>query len=470
MSLVLLALILLSFPPLALSQAEYRIYEKHPRLLLEERQINRLRKDVERESARWRQLNKLIENDAAFPEEPLVQAIRFQAALDQAAGEEAKQWVLQRSISAEGFTNADELRLAAIVFDWCYELFSADERETAARALGKAARSTLSSPSAAIDSLRSAVLAAASAAGDWDGSEPALKTFFERHWEPEILPALLRGELTDRGFALIAVMEICHVIRRNLERDLWREAMEVFEPLARLQMLGYYPQPLETEEGLFRWPALPSTVELDLVRESTLRRIGEMLLVAYETTWGDYPFLQGWLRHDAFSLNTPLGAPYEFLWVNPYLPGLSYFSAPIFAHDELGGRLFARAGWQDEDLWVGYLDGEMQIFADGERHIIRREDQQPPLILSDTAVVFGSLPLSFRLKMPEGRRIFIVGLGDGQPYRVKINRSRFEIHEAGRGGILLLENDPEEKKPLLNFKKRIRIEVRPAPKDGPSLK
>ena len=468
----LLTLILL-LPLSAWAQADYRIYEQHPRLFLQQRQLSRLRKDVERQSTRWRQLHKLIENDAAFPEEPLIWAVLYQVKADEEAGDKAKQWLLALAGSSSGFQSAQNLRLGAIVLDWCYELFSDTEKRAAAKALGKGAQKVLASAGQGIDSVRSAVLAAVSAAGDWPGAEPALETFFEQHWKYEVLPALLRGELLDQGFEQIAVMEICHVIRRNLERDLWREAAHVFRPLPRHLMLQYYPGPLQTEEGLFRRPAAASTMELDVVRESSLRRIAEMLLVGYETGWDEFRYLQGWLRHDAFSLNTPLGAVYEFLWVNPYLPGLSFFSAPAFSQDELRGRLFVRAGWQDEDMWAGYIDGEFQIHADGERHIIPREANQAPLVFSETAVVFGALPLSFKVKAPEGMRIFIAGLGDAQAYRVKINRKPFEIFAAGRGGILLLENPPEtpgveSKEPLLNFDKRISIQVRAAPA-GPSL-
>ena len=35
--------------------------------------------------------------------------------------------------------------------------------------------------------------------------------------------------------------------------------------------------------------------------------------------------LQGWLMHDSFMLKSTFGAPYEFLWANPYQPGLSYY-------------------------------------------------------------------------------------------------------------------------------------------------
>ena len=473
----LVALILL-LPVCAWAQADYRIYEQHPRLLLKQRQLSRLRKDVERQSTRWRQLHKLVENNAAFPEEPLVRAVLYQVAADEEAGKQAKGWLLDLAGTSNGFQNAENLRLGAIVFDWCYALFSDAEKFAAAEALVKGAQNILSSASdgarpEGIDSIRGAVLAAVAVGGDWPGSEPALEAFFEQHWKPIILPALLRGELLDQGYEQIAVMEICHVIRHNLERDLWRDATDVFRPLPHTLMLQYYPEPLQTEEGLFHRPAVPSSMELDVPRESSLRRIAEMLLVGYENGWDEYRYLQGWLRHDAYSLNTPLGAVYEFLWVNPYLPGLSFFSAPVFSQDELRGRLFVRAGWQDDDLWAGYINGEFQVFADGQRHIIPRQVKQAPLIFSDTAVVFGSLPLSFKVKVPDGKRIFIVGLGDAQAYRVKINRKPFEIFEAGRGGILLLENAPdgtgtEKKEPLLDFDKRVSIEVKAAPA-GPTL-
>ena len=468
-----LPVLILLLPLSAWAQADYRIYEQHPRLFLQQRQLDRLRKDVERQSTRWRQLHKLIENDAAFPEEPLVRAVQYQVTANEEAGNRAKQWVLELAGSSNGFGNSEDLRLGAIVLDWCYPLFSDTEKRAVAEALGRGAQSILSSANQGVDGVRGAVLAAVAAAGDWAGAEPALETFFEQHWKPEILPALLRGELLNQGFEQIAVMEICYVIRKNLERDLWRDAPDVFRPLPRHLMLQYYPKPLQTEEGLFRRPAAPSAVELDVVRESSLRRIAEMLLVGYETGWDEYRFLQGWLRHDAYSLNTPLGAVYEFLWVNPYLPGLSFFSAPVSSQDKLRGRLFVRAGWQDDDMWAGYIDGEFQIHADGKRHIIPREAKQAPLIFAENAVVFGTLPLSFKVKVPDGKRIFIAGLGDAQAYRVKINRKPFEVFEAGRGGILLLENPPEapgieKKKPLLNFDKRISIQVRAAPA-GPTL-
>ena len=457
--------LLLSTP--ALPQAEYRIYEEHPRLLINSQRVDRLRKDAERQSARWRQLKTLIDSGAAFPEEPLVRALQFQVLDDEAAGRQAVQWAVE-SAHAGVLKDPESLRLAALVFDWCYELFSDEQKTATAQALGEGAGPLLNAPNPGIDSVRGAVLAATAAAGDWDGSEALLGNFMERHWKKWIAPALRRGELLDRGYEIIAVMEICHVIRRNLELDLWKETRKAFEFLPRHLMLGYYPQPIETAQGVFRDPAARSTQDFDPARESTLRRIGEMLLVAYNVSWDNYRFLQGWLRHDAFILKTPLGAPYEFLWVNPYLPGLSYSSSPLFTHDELRGRLFVRAGWEEGDPWLGYFNGELQFFADGKRYLVRQQDRQAPLGLAGTIVVFGSVPMSIKFKAPGGERIFIVGLGDQQPVRAKIGRKGFEVYEPGRGGILRFENPAEPRKPFLNFDKRIKLVVHPGPWRGPA--
>ena len=123
--------------------------------------------------------------------------------------------MLELAGSSNGFGNSEDLRLGAIVLDWCYQLFSDTEKRAVAEALGRGAQSILSSANQGVDGVRGAVLAAVAAAGDWAGAEPALETFFEQHWKPEILPALLRGELLNQGFEQIAVMEICYVIRKK---------------------------------------------------------------------------------------------------------------------------------------------------------------------------------------------------------------------------------------------------------------
>ena len=465
-----LALLFLWLPSFGFAQPEYRVYEDHPRLFLEPSRLKRLRKDVERRSVRWEQLRRLAEENVALPEQPLVGALQFQVAGDEAAGRQAVAWAVAMAEDSRGFERLADLRLGAVVFDWCYELFTEEERARVAGALGKAAGTAAGASGLDPGEVRSAALAAIAVAGDWAGSESALADLVERRWKTEILPALRRGRLADRAEDLLAVVEFCHAVRNNLQLELWQEAIDVFKSLPFSLILRYYPEPLQTEAGVFRQPAMLTTVETDPEIEATVSRIAELLLVAYENTWEEYQFLQGWLRHDEYSLTNPLGAPYEFLWLNPYLPGLSYFSAPAIVHDELRGRLFARAGWQEGDLWAGYFNSQLQVFAEGKRFVVRREDEQAPLVFPDTVVVLARVPMSIKVRAPEAAVIYMVGLGKGKSYNFVINKRTFRTYEAGRGGIIVLKNPPKGSgKRFLKFKKPIRIELTTAGERGPSL-
>ena len=76
--------------------------------------------------------------------------------------------------------------------------------------------------------------------------------------------------------------------------------------------------------------------------------------------------MQGWLLHDLFMMHGAFGAPYEFLWANPYQPGLSYFHAPLAIHDSVLGQVFIRSSWDDDARWAGLSGGKLQFFSDGK--------------------------------------------------------------------------------------------------------
>ena len=61
-------------------------------------------------------------------------------------------------------------------------------------------------------------------------------------------------------------------------------------------------------------------------------------MVAYDTNAAESQLLQGWLMHDHFMLRGTFGAPYEFLWANPYQPGLSYYHVPLVYHNPDSGQ------------------------------------------------------------------------------------------------------------------------------------
>src|SRR5260370_38575796 len=74
--------------------------------------------------------------------------------------------------------------------------------------------------------------------------------------------------------------------------------------------------------------------------------------------------------HDNFILRGTLGATYEFLWANPYQPGLSYYLVPLLFHDDMFGRLFMRSSWEENAKWLGYFHGELQNFDEGHLRVM----------------------------------------------------------------------------------------------------
>ena len=459
MRLSTLAALVAFLPGLLLGQTDYKVYTSHPRIWLEGRRLTRLHKDVERDSERWRNLQRLVQADVEFPENPLVRALLFQVARDAEAGRTAIAWALAEAES-EKFTVPDRLRLGAVVFDWCYELLSDEQRAKLAEALFSAAETLSGKGDIGLTGLRSGVAALIAVGGDRAGYERVGQTFMKDHWEGRVLPALREGKLLAEGAELMALGELSHIARHNFEIEIWGQASDVFKALPLRMMFAVSPQPLRTEEGIFRVPV--GTDESKAVPEGTRNRIASMIFVAYENTLADYQFLQGWVRHDAYTLFTPLGAVYEFLWVNPYLPGLSYFSAPLVFHDEFEGRVYARSGWQEEDMWAGYSNGRLRIVSEGEQHLIGLKDQQAPLVFPGAAIIYGEPPLSFDGSIPDGKAIYVVGLKEGNGYEVRVNRSRAREQYAGKGGVLVIEDRPDRKSPKIDWESRVRVRVRAA--------
>ena len=88
-------------------------------------------------------------------------------------------------------------------------------------------------------------------------------------------------------------------------------------------------------------------------------------MVDYDTNAPESQWLQGWLMHDQLHHAGRLRRAYEFLWANPYQPGLSFYHLPLAYHDAAPGELFLRSSWDDSAAWFGYFDGVAQRFENG---------------------------------------------------------------------------------------------------------
>lgn len=451
----------------AFGQAEYRVYEDHPRLFLEPNRLQRLRKDVYRQSLRWRSLSKLVAAATTFEEQPLVDALRFQVEGAETAGRAAVAW--SKRLSENGIGNAGDLRQAAIVYDWCYDLFDASERAELRDAMAAAVTTLLPRAALGMGLIRAAILASIASAGDWDGSEAALATLLGTHWQTEVVPSLRDGSVGDDGQNLIAALETGLVVRHNLESDPLQPGIEALRSLARCRLLSYYPLDIETGSGRLRWPSRYGANEQLARQQAPLYRVAEMLLVAYEANLPEFQFLQGWIRDEGYMQTSQLLAPYEFLWVNPYLPGLTAQSSPLLAHDPIRGRIFGRSGWDLPATWLGFSEGRLEVLANGEISTTTSFGGLAPIYFPEAVVVPIAPPAKISLswepsreQAPENAYIYLIGLQPEETYGLKIGGREARLVQASKGGIIVLQSDPNaDKRNRIDLRRKVRLELRP---------
>ena len=174
------------------------------------------------------------------------------------------------------------------------------------------------------------------------------------------------------------------------------------------------------------------------LRAAALSRAAELSMVAFDSNSPESQVLQGWLMDDHFLMRGPFGISYEFLWANPYQPGLSYYHVPLIFRDELFGRLFIRSSWDEAASWLGVFDGEAQLFQDGKVTVLNPQITAGPFPLTEALVFFGSGAMKFKVKLDEEEAVFILGLKPRQKYDVELDdREMYEV-AADAGGIIQL--------------------------------
>jgi hypothetical protein len=162
-------------------------------------------------------------------------------------------------------------------------------------------------------------------------------------------------------------------------------------------------------------------------------------MVPYDTNAPETQLLQGWLMHDNFLLRGTLGAPYEFLWANPYHPGLAYYLAPLVFHDDLFGRLFVRSSWDEGARWLGYFDGQLQIFDNGSVTVVNPALASEPMSLDTAVVFFGKNAQKFKTILDQDEQAFVLGLKPHRSYQIEADDEEMTEMTTDAGGILELK-------------------------------
>jgi hypothetical protein len=440
----LLTLGALSIAGLLAQDPDFRVYTEHPRLFLRPPRLRLLQREKQRDSQRWRQFAALMAGRAPMPEPGFAEALYYRAGGEADGGARAVAWALGPA--------ATDLRQLALIFDWCQDALTEAQSQTLAKKLAKIMEATAADGS--IPATRSRLLAAIALA-DHLQDVPArnVEQIIRVWWRAQMAPALKAGNNVVPRDDLYALFEILHAVRDNLNLDLRESAPLFFKGLPAYDLLSYYPATFPAAEGEYRIPAVKGAGEPDL-RRAALSRAAELAMVPFDNNSNQTLVLQGWLMHDSFLLRGTFGITYEFLWANPYQPGLSYYHVPLVFHDDLFGRLFARSSWEENARWLGYFDGELQLFQDGKVTLLNPGIAEGPLLLDEAVVYFGRNALRFTALLQPEEEAFVLGLKPRTIYQIEVDDEEMAEQATDPGGILVLR---------LPRQVQIGVRLRPSP-------
>ena len=390
------------------SDEVFRVYTEAPRLLLRAQRLRLLKRESERKSMRWEQFHALMAGAARMPEQGFAKGLEAAVTGDAAATRTALEWAAGPGGSA---------RQVALIYDW----LRGGASPAQAKAIEGKLRTATQAATGSLDAARDRAFAALALADvDADLAERTLRDVVTQWWRKDTAPRLEAGTLAYAGRDLYPLFELLHAVRDNLNIDLRENAVAFFKPLPGLFLLGHYPAPFPAAENDYRVPAFRGPGEPDL-DAAVLTRAAGLSIVAYDNNSTDCQFLQGWLLMDHYLLRGAFGIPYEYLWANPYQPGLSYYHFPLGFHDPASGRLFLRASWEDDAAWFGIVDGQMQLFADGKITIVNPKLKQPPQEFGPSLLVLGAEAANFPVETEKAGTVYVAGLDSKARYNIEVD-------------------------------------------------
>lgn len=402
---------------------EYRVYTEQPRLLLRAQRLRLLKRERDRQSMRWEHFQALMAGGAQMPEPGFAQALYHAITGEPEAARKAAEWA----------ASGTDVRQLALVYDWC----SAAMPPAQAKALSARLARSASGLAAKADfaAMRDRAFAAIAIADtDPAASTAALRDLIQNGWRKRAAPILRDGAGLPGTEQLYALYELLHAIRDNLNIDLREDIPAWFKALAPLHMLSHYPATYPAPENDYRIPAYDANASPDL-RRAALSRATELSMVAFDSNAAETQFLQGWLMQDRFLLRSTFGIAYEYLWANPYQPGLSYYHFPLAYHDPRSGGLFARSSWDEDAIWLGKVGGEWQTFAGGKITVLNTQKRREPVVIGETQFFVAHEPLKF--SVAEAARAYVVGLKPRTEYDVEVDDE--EMRESFSDGAGTLE-------------------------------
>ena len=397
---------------------DYRVFTEPPRLLLNAKRLRLLRREKERQSLRWEQFQLLMSGGAAMPEPGFANALFSQV----------NQSPEQCKDAVKSVASAD-LRQVALVADWCNAASSGPLSAKLTAAIAK-------TPTTVADARDIAFAAIALTEAKPEPSAKALQNLVEKWWRAGLVPKLKTGGLLLNRRDVYPLLELLHAVRDNLNIELRDDAPAFFKELPSVHLLSYYPTPYPAAENEYRIPFFTTDGDPDLV-DAQLSRAADLAMVAYDTNQLEHQFLQGWVLQDRFLMRGAFGIPYEFLWANPYQPGLSFHHMPNLFHDKRTGRLFVRSSWEEDATFFCLYEGQIQFFEEGKRRLLKVQPNQKPIEIGGVTVLTSSPPLRFTVPpSDENQHYFLVGLKPNALYDIEADDQELVDDRTDAGGIL----------------------------------
>jgi hypothetical protein len=278
-------------------------FSEPSKLLLTPQRLRRLQRDRERQTDRWLNFEKRVQTVPDSPERGFELALYYAVSQDEQRGREAIKWALAHQC---------ELRQIALVLDWTDALLSPQERQTLAAPVCSAKRGI------GMAGLRNMEFAAV-AGGSGDGAGG------------DVISDAIVDSAVPEAPEMYAMIEYLDAVRTSRHVDLRRQDTVFFSDLPASFLLSMRPQELE--------------------HPSWMAHVAALALVTLDPNLESSQFLQAWAMEDRFTLRDGPGVAYEFLWANPYLPGVGYQNMEPWLYSQKGS-LLARTDWTQQACWI----------------------------------------------------------------------------------------------------------------------
>jgi hypothetical protein len=357
-----------------------------PPLLLTAKRLRRLKLDSQRQTERWSNFEQRVKTVADSPERGFELALYSAVTGNTDACRAAVEW---------GKSHTGEHRQIALILNWCAAQISAADRPVL---LSAPVRNDSAHP---FTSARDALFI--------DVAESrASRESVRRQWS-ELLPLIQRDPRVCLP-EIYSLFEFIDVAQKNFRIDPRRDDARLFSTLPNLFLLAMHPADLERPD----WKA----------------RAGGLMMVNVDPNLQGSSFIQGWAMEDPKMAREGPGVAYEFLWANPYLPGLGYYNMDLFGYDPGSSLLLARKSWDANSCWVSVFHGHVDSL------------QCPPNLLESSAT-FGRLTI---LPMKEGcvqvkpqgtKLTMLSGLPPGSALTWDEQGKKFSTNADASGNIML---------------------------------